>query len=344
MILLPGTYVSLDDIRMRLDDIDREILRLLAARRDSVRDVAATKVRDNLALRHPGREQELLLRAIRHGRTLGLSAPFVMQVFRAIIGDSVRLQHEELQRLMSDEAATGLLRGAFLGSEGSFSHVAMRAFAMGRGQRLSPVPAERFRAVTAAVEEGRADIGALPIENSTSGGINEVYDLIMHTRLAIVGEQRMPIVHCLCTREGVSLDDVEVVYSHPQPAAQCSEFLEQLGVRVEVSSDTAAAAARVSSSDTMCAAIASAEAAEIHGLMVLEDEIANSVGNSTRFLFVAREREPIDARIPCKTSLVMSTAQRPGALVDALLVFRDAGLTLTKLESRPVPANTWEEM
>lgn len=332
----------LDDLRQRIDALDDRLLDLLAERRTLVREVLDAKRHGALALRHPEREQELLVRLVRRGRELGLQAPFVMAVFRAVIGDSLRLQQEELQR---DHAGTDVLRIAYLGQRGSFSSEAARDYAARRAARFVDVASASFEDVLNAVEDGRADVGALPVENSTSGGINEAYDLLMHTRLSIIGELRLPVEHCLCGIDGSQIDGLSVIYSHPQPAAQCSRRLRDWGVRVEYVGDTAAAAARVAEEGRDdVAAIASAAAAERFGLRVLEDRIANDPANATRFLFVARGARPVDSRIPCKTSLVMATAQRAGSLVDALLVFRDAGIVLTKLESRPVPANAWEEM
>lgn len=335
----------LDELRQRIDAIDDQLLDLLAARRKLVREVVAAKSAQALALRHPEREQQLLLRLLRRGRGLELQAPFVISVFRAIIGDSLRLQQEELQRnANADERATPLTM-AHLGTEGSFSAEAARTFALGRERALDGLACASFEAVLDAVVSGRAEVGVLPVENSTSGGINEAYDLLMHTSLAIVGELRLPILHCLCAPPGVPREALERVYSHPQPAAQCSRAVRRWGLPIVYVSDTAEAAARAAASpDATAGAIASADAAERHGLAVLDDAIANDESNATRFLFVATQPRAVDPRIPCKTSLVMATAQRPGSLVDALLVFRDAGLTLTKLESRPVPENAWEEL
>lgn len=335
----------LDELRQRIDAIDDQLLDLLAARRRLVREVVVAKSERALALRHPEREQQLLLRLLRRGRSLELQAPFVINVFRAIIGDSLRLQQEALQRAMNPEQTPAPLPIAHLGQEGSFSAEAARTFAFGRERPLDGIPCTSFEAVLEAVTRGHAEVGVLPVENSTSGGINEAYDLLMHTTLAIVGELRLPILHCLCARPGVPREAVERIYSHPQPAAQCSRAIGRWGVPLVYVSDTAEAAARAAAAtDAPAGAIASADAADRYGLDVLDDAIANDASNATRFLFIAAEPRAVDPRIPCKTSLVIATAQRAGSLVDALVVFRDAGLTLTKLESRPVPENAWEEL
>lgn len=335
----------LDELREKIDATDAKLLRTLSERRALVRDVIAAKVSGGLSVRHPEREAALLHRLVERGRALGLDAPFVMRVFRAVIADSVRLQHAELERLANDESGKAVwLRVAHLGSEGSFSHFAARTYAESRAERMVGVSCSTFEEVLHSVEQGGAHVGALPVENSTSGSINEAYDALMHTRLSIVGERRVPIVHCLVARAGTAVEDIERLFAHPQPLAQCSRFVAGQPWGIEVAADTTSAAQRVLESEVPTAAIASHAAARRFGLEVLRDDIANDAANATRFLFVARQPRAVDAQIPCKTSIVMSTAQRPGALVDALLAFRDAGVALAKLESRPVPGNAWEEL
>ena len=200
--------------------------------------------------------------------------------------------------------------------------------------RLAPtalafVGARRFAAVIEAVEAGDADFAMLPIENTTSGGINEVYDLLLHTRLAIVGEVKLRVDHCL-----VALGDAS---SSPSIRARstrtrrrsrsAARFLAgAAGCTVEYFTDTAEAVAKVrDDGDPTQAAIASEEAARLYGLTVdAQAGIANQKENFTRFLVARAPPRNVDLRIPCKTSLVMATAQKPGALVEALLVFRDA--------------------
>ena len=337
---------DLSDLRERIDDIDDRLLGALAERRAVSRAVIASKMSRSADLRDVSREKELLVDRIERGAALGLDGPYVMRVFHQVIDDSVRLQQELLQAHVNDDDDAAPIRVAHLGSEGSFSHVASRGHFARRAPQLITVGCESFRAVVAAVETGRADFGLLPIENTTSGGINEVYDLLLHTRLSIVGEHRARIVHCLLGLEDASLERIHTVYSHPQPFEQCSSFLRRLrDVSFVPTADTAAAVATVASQgDPAAVAVGSEEAGRIHGLTVLASEIANHSENYTRFLVVGPRPVDVDARVPAKTSLVLSTSQRPGSLVEVLLVFRSHQINLTKLESRPILGNPWEEM
>ncbi|MEE8143704.1 MAG: 3-deoxy-7-phosphoheptulonate synthase, partial [Planctomycetota bacterium] len=283
---------------------------------------------------------------IRSGREQGLDAHFVTRVFHEIIDGSVRLQQGYLQKSASGEGEPELIRIAFQGIEGAYSHLAALSYFSACEDRLAPIGLTTFAEVIGAVERGEADYAMLPIENTTSGGINEVYDLLLHTRLSIVGEEKYKVEHCLVAPKDVRIGSLRRIFSHHQAIAQCSTFLATLTqCQVECLQDTAFSVSKIKEDgDPTQAAIASEEAARIFGLHVIKHDIGNQQQNYTRFLVVARNPQKIDLRIPCKTSLVMATGQKAGSLVEALLVFRENGLALSKLESRPILGNPWEEM
>jgi chorismate mutase/prephenate dehydratase len=193
-------------------------------------------------------------------------------------------------------------------------------------------------------ESGEVGYAFLPVENTTAGSINQTYDLLRQTALAIVGEEVLHVHHRLLGLAGAEVEKLRRVLSHPQALAQCSRFLGSL-VDVELVAfvDTAAAAREVSRSDDLSqAAIASAEAGEIYGLTVLHDGIADQEENWTRFVVISGLEIELDPRIPAKTSLVFTTPHREGALAHCLHLLAKHGVNLTKLESRPVPRRPWE--
>lgn len=338
---------GLGSLRDQIDQVDERILTALADRRQVSRGVIANKMEQSTALRDVSREEALLVDRIERGAAHGLDATYVTRVFHQIIDDSVRLQQELLQAHVNHEGVGAApIRVAHLGSDGSFSHVAAGDHFARRTSRLLTVGCPTFQAVINAVETGQAEFGMLPIENTTSGGINEVYDLLLHTRLSIVGEHKSRIEHCLLGVDGASIADIKVVHSHPQPFAQCSAYLRRLNaVELAPTADTVAGVEEVAGrQDPHHAAIGSKEAGRIHGLEVLAGDIANHVQNYTRFLIVGARPVEVDARVPAKTSLILSTSQQTGSLVEALLVFRSHKINLTKLESRPILGNPWEEM
>jgi chorismate mutase/prephenate dehydratase len=194
------------------------------------------------------------------------------------------------------------------------------------------------------VRSGQADYAMLPIENTTSGSVHDAYDALSHTDLAIIGEEVIRIEMCLVGIADVPLESLRKVYSHPQALSQCTAFLASLpNVTVETFVDTAMSVERVKAEgDKAHAAIASAEAASLHGLHVLRRDIANHRENYTRFLVIAREAEPWDPRVACKTSVMFVTQHERGALLACLNVLAAHGLNLTKLESRPRPGRPFE--
>ena len=338
---------AVGSLRGKINRVDSEILDLLSRRRKLSQEIGRAKTPQRSPIRDTKREEELLARLIHEGRGHGLDAHFVTQVFHAVIDDSIRLQQEYFQTLANaEDGEPELVRVAFQGIEGAYSQLAAKEFFSAYDDRLAFTGLSSFAKVIRAVEEGRADYAMLPIENTTSGGINEAYDLLLHTRLSIVGEKKYRVVHCLVAPDDVAVGSIRTIFSHPQAVAQCSDFLAGLSeCHVEYYTDTALSVSKIKEDgDTSQAAIASEEAASMFGLRVIKRDIANQRENYTRFLIATRNPRKVDLRIPCKTSLVMATGQKAGSLVEALLIFRDSGLNLAKLESRPIPGNPWEEM
>ena len=237
------------------------------------------------------------------------------------------------------ERSDSPLRVAYQGVEGSYSHLAAQLRYAGRPGGTLLVGHDSFRAAADEVLAGSADLALLPIENSTAGSINETYDVLADGALHITGELVSAIEHCLLALPGVALDELRVVGSHPQALAQCVAFFAahaQLTARPDL--DTAGAARRVrDAGDRTLAAIASSAAAQTYGLAIVARGIQSATGNATRFVEIAPRPAPVDPAAPAKTSLLVALADRPGALGEVLMRFAARGLSLTKLESRPIP-------
>jgi prephenate dehydratase len=228
---------------------------------------------------------------------------------------------------------------AFQGERGAFSEQAAARFFQ-RKVKLLPVPA--FDDIFKLVEGRKADSGILPIENSLHGSVLENYDLLQGYDLAIIGEVKLRIVHCLMANHGVRLKNIRRVYSHPQALAQCRSYLKKLKkVEPTPAYDTAGSAKLLRDENLVDAgAIASAQAARDYGLKILARNIEDNRANFTRFLVLARR--PVAAGKRAKTSIIFALKSVPGALFKALEVFASRRIDLHKIESRPIVGKPWE--
>ncbi len=335
----PTADGGLTALRDRIEELDRRILGLLADRLRVVDAVVTAKLAAASPFRDRAREELLLGRLRAVAVELGLDPHEVERLYRVVLDMSVA--HQEAAVRARDDAP---LRITYQGVEGSYSHLAAQRRYAGRPGGALLLGCDSFRAAAGAVVDGGADLALLPIENSTAGSINEVYDLLAHGPLTITGEVVSAVEHCLLALPGADLASLVVVRSHPQALAQCQAFFAahpHLTARVDL--DTAGAARAVRDGrDPTQGAIASSAAAATYGLVVLATAIQTERANATRFVEIARHPTPVAADTVAKTSLVLTLADRPGALGAILTRIAAAGLSLTKVESRPVAHTPWQ--
>jgi 3-deoxy-7-phosphoheptulonate synthase len=246
---------------------------------------------------------------------------------------------------------------AYNGENGAFAEQAlMRIF----GEEAKRMQVQSFKEVFDTVLEGSACAGMIPVENSLSGSIHENYDLFLrYPDIAIAGEVKLRIVHCLIGDEHAGMDTISIVRSHPQGFAQCKEFLDAYPAwQLEACNNTAAAVASIAREGAVkVAAIAGAAAAKAHGLKVIKEGIETNPLNYTRFLIVSRKiagkngdalfgnvwvPPSLGSGAPNKASLVFSVPDKPGSLFACLKIMSDSGINLSKLESRPIQGKPWE--
>lgn len=232
------------------------------------------------------------------------------------------------------------LRVACYGARGAYTYEAMEKQFGNREKEVIFCPL--FEDVVKAVREGQADYGVVPMENSSTGGITEVYDLIQHYDCAIVGERMVKIEHVLLGVPGATLDDIDTVYSHPQGFAQCREFfMEKRNWKQQPYFSTAQSAEKVAREGKKNqAAVASRTAGRLYGLQVLKDTIAFNSTNYTRFFIIGPAMETADDAD--KITLVLSVRHEPGALYHVLGYFFYGGMNMTHLESRPIKGKPFE--
>jgi chorismate mutase/prephenate dehydratase len=325
---------DLSSLRDRIDEVDRRIIALIADRLRIVEDVIEAKLASAAPFRDREREESLIVRLRGIAVEAGVDPHQVERMYRVIMDMSVA--HQEAHVRAREDVP---LRISYQGVEGSYSHLAAQRRYAGRTGGALLTGFDSFRAAATTVLDGTADLALLPIENTTAGSINETYDLLAGGALHITGEVVSAIEHCLLALPGVTLGELRVVRSHPQALAQCHDlFARHSHLVARADTDTAGAARHVAEAgDRTHAAIASAAAASRYGLAVLERGVQSAAGNATRFVEIALRPAPVAEGTPAKTSLVLSLADRPGALGEILMRFATRGLSLTKIESRPLP-------
>ena len=209
------------------------------------------------------------------------------------------------------------------------------------GDKVNSFHVDSFRDAMAAIEEGSADFAVLPIENSTAGIVNEIYDLLVEFENYIVGEQIIKIEHCVLGVPGAKLQDIKTVYSHPQSLMQSAKYLETKDWKQISMQNNAFAAKKVADEQDMTqAAIAGAHAGAIYGLEILEQGVNQSDTNSTRFIIVTNQK--IFKKDANKISICFEIPHKSGSLYHMLSHFIYNNLSMTKIESRPIEDQNWE--
>ena len=227
------------------------------------------------------------------------------------------------------------MRIAFQGEPGAYSEAAALMYSA----HAEPMSCKTFDEVFDAVLHKKATHGIVPMENSIGGTIHRNYDLLVDHDIPITGEVELDVVHCLQALPGTKIEDITIVYSHPQALAQCERYLKDLGVTVEAIYDTAGGAKLVAEQKMKgAAALASRRAAEVFGLEVLQEAVQDYEYNITRF-FIIGGTPAADAN---KTTIVFALPSTPGSLFKALSVFALRDINLSKLESRPIRGRPWE--
>ena len=338
--------MDIKDCRNEIDRIDVELQQLFEKRMQVAAEISRLKSKNSLSTVNAEREREILLhvddRAAADLRLYG--RVLFTTLFDLSRSYQNRLRHPKgavsdvIAKAVRNQGLPDRGQIACQGVEGAYSQQAC--------DKLFALPAityfRSFAGVAQAVEKGLCQYGVLPIENSSHGTVNDVYDLVRDHRFFIVRSLKLHIRHTLLANPGATMDGIREIVSHEQAIGQCSRFLkDHSNIKVTTMENTAVAAKYVAESGrTDIAAISSARCAELYGLAVLDDHVQNSENNYTRFICISKELEiyPGANRI----SLMLSLPHRPGALYSIIAKFAALGLNLTKLESRPVPGSDFE--
>ena len=342
--------MDLTEIRQEIDGIDRELVRLFCARMNLSAQVADYKKANHLPIFVPARERAILQKVAE------LAGPDMENYTRVLYSMLFELSRSyqskrngELSPLYQTisqaiEHTPKLFPQnpivACQGVEGAYSQIAC--------EKIFKSPFimyfKSFDAVFNAIEQGMCQYGILPIENSTAGSVTKVYDLMIRHNFSIVRTFRLKIDHNLLANPGATLSDIKTVYSHEQAISQCSDFLRSLpGVNVIPVENTALASEMVAKSGSReVAALSSRSCAELYGLQCLASSVQDKGNNRTRFICISKNLEIYPGSD--KTSIMMVTPHKPGALYKVLARLYTLGINVTKLESRPIPDREFEFM
>ena len=313
---------ALQEMRQRIDTLDKQIVALLNSRAEVSLDVGRYKAERDEPIFMPFREQEVLNK-IASSSPGPLPEKHLRVIYKEIMSSSRRLQRPE--------------RVVYLGPEGTFSYFAAIEH-MGSSANLTPKA--NFEEIFRAVAEEGAELGVIPLENSIEGTVGQCVDLFMRYPVYIQAEVFSRISHNLMSNAD-SLEDVEVVYSHPQPLEQCRDWLNShLRDVPRIPMDSTAAAAKLVAGKKAAAVVGHVKLADIHGFNVLADAIEDQPDNWTRFLVIANAPTKEDKRD--KTSILFTLPDKPGALARVLSSLANQNINMTKLESRPFKGEKWK--
>lgn len=333
--------MTLDQLRAKIDEIDLQIKDLFLERMKTAEAIAESKSRTGDKILKPEREEEVIRNLTRDmSEEMKLSyASFLKKVMEV----SRTFQYRKFLAMGADfrvdfyEEEQDVEKACYQGLPGSYSEMATG--------NLFPdaesSPMNTFEDVFLCISGGKAQAGVVPLENTTAGGVYEVYDLLLKHELYINYCDIVKVSHCLAAVPGADLSEIREAYSHPQAIAQCVEFLKQNGINPKVSSNTAVAASDIAEAkDRSKGAICSRRAAERYGLEILREGINHNKENATKFVAVSRNLTVKEDHN--RIAMVFACPHRSGSLAAVLGIFGDYGVNLTEIHSRPDGKNSWE--
>jgi chorismate mutase/prephenate dehydratase len=342
--------MDLNELRAAIDETDEALIRDFCRRMEISASIAQVKKEGNLPVYDPSRERQKLNEIM--SKTPEAFQTYAVALY-SLLFDLSRSYQDSISNPVSPLTAdinraienTGKLFPqnavvACQGIEGAYSQLAC--------EKLFSLPSimycNTFDSVFAAINAGLCQYGVLPLENSTAGSINRIYDLMMQYHFYIVRSARLKIDHSLLAKKGTALKDLKEIFSHEQAIGQCGEYLKSLGsIKITACENTAVAAKMVADSPRSdVAALSSRFCAELYGLQCLADSVQDKGNNYTRFICISKSLEIYPGAD--KTSIMMAIPHKPGSLYRILSRFYALGINLIKLESRPIPDRDFEFM
>ena len=341
--------MDLSQYREQIDQIDDELIQLFARRMETAAQIAQWKRQAGKPVMDAGRERAKLLDVM--NKCPAEFKDYAVSLYSLLFELSRSYQHRILD---SSSALTEQISAAIAHTDKVFPQTATVACQGVEGaysqlacEKLFRLPNifyfNSFDAVFSAIEKGLCRYGIIPLENSTAGSVNKVYDLMMRHNFRIVRSVRLKVDHNLLVKPGTKLEDIQEIYSHEQAINQCARYLQQFsGVKIIPCENTAMAAKYVSEAGGGAAALSSRSCAKLYGLTCLEESVQDQGNNYTRFICISKDLEIYPGAD--RTSLMLVLPHTPGSLYKVLSRFYALGINLNKLESRPLPERDFEFM
>lgn len=331
---------DLEQCRQEIDEIDKQLIKLFEQRLNVSKDVVTYKLAHDMEIFQPEREKIVIEKnaaRVENPKLVGYVRNFVQDVMD--VGKSYQATFIPLENLYQlSKPRTENIKVGYAGVPGAFAHQAMLEY-FGEVENTNYV---NFKDVYEALKNDEIDYGIVPLENSSTGAINDNYDLVRDYDFYIVGEHSVSIAQHLLGIKGAKIEDIKTVYSHPQGIMQSAKFLrEHDTMKPQNYSNTAAAAKFVSeSNDLSIGAIASIAAAKLYNLEVIQENIHNEQSNNTRFIIFSKQLE--DHSETDRVSVVFTLPHKTGALYSVLKAIKDHQINLSRIESRPIKDKRWQ--
>ena len=341
--------MDLSQYREQIDRIDDELIQLFARRMETAAQIAQWKRQAGKPVMDAGRERAKLLDVME--KCPEEFKDYAVSLYSLLFELSRSYQHRILD---SSSALTEQITAAVENTDPLFPKTATVACQGVEGaysqlacEKLFRLPDifyfNSFDAVFSAIEKGLCRYGIIPLENSTAGSVNKVYDLMMRHNFRIVRSVRLKVDHNLLVKPGTRMEDIREIYSHEQAINQCARYLQKFsGVKIIPCENTAMAAKYVSEAGSGAAALSSRSCAKLYGLTCLEESVQDQGNNYTRFICISKDLEIYPGAD--RTSLMLVLPHTPGSLYKVLSRFYALGINLNKLESRPLPERDFEFM
>jgi chorismate mutase / prephenate dehydratase len=315
--------VELNELRKQIDEIDAQIVELIASRLKIAKKVGKEKQNSRLPIEDRKREEKVIEHVKAIAKKEGISGDDIEDIYEQILTVMRNIQGFEV---------------AFQGKEGAYAQEAAHRFF---SKSVRTRPCETLDEVFKLVQDGNLPYGVVPVENSQVGSISRSYDLLLESDVTVCGEIQIRVSHSLIANKSASLGSIKKIYSHPQALDQCQAFLKHLGCELIPTYNTAASVKMIKEQEILDgAAVASDASADIYDMKILASEIEDNRRNSTRFFILGKHDAAPTGED--KTSIVFMLKHEPGTLYKTIGEFATRNINLTKIESRPTKQTPWE--